>query len=160
MENPNRTAANSLHPMNTNSCGTEERPCSQQRPRKGKRVGPKRPFMSGHVWETREYLKLKGRTRDLALFDLRIDSKLRACDLLDIQVSDVSSGSTIFQPATIVQKKTEMPVHSKYPTQLGHLFRRGLKTQSCHRMIFLAKPEREIEASVDEPIPENRQAFR
>ena len=110
MENPNRTTGTSLHPMSTNFCGTEERLCSQQRPRKGKRVGPKRPFMSGHVWETRQYLKLKGRTRDLALFNLGIDSKLRACDLLDIQVSDVSSGSAVFQQATIVQKKTEVPV--------------------------------------------------
>ena len=110
MKNQNKTTGNSSHPMTTNSCGTEERPCSRQSPRKGKRVGPKRPFMSGHVWETRQYLKLKGRTRDLALFNLGIDSKLRACDLLDIQVSDVSSGSTIFQQATIVQKKTEVPV--------------------------------------------------
>ena len=55
-------------------------------------------------------MKLKERTRDLALFNLGIDSKLRACDLLDMQVSDVSSGSTIFQQSTIVQKKTEVPV--------------------------------------------------
>ena len=110
MENQNNTTGNSSHPMTTSSCGTEERPCSRKSPRKGKRIGPKRPFMSGHVWETRQYLKLKERTRDLALFNLGIDSKLRACDLLDMQVSDVSSGSTVFQQATIVQKKTEMPV--------------------------------------------------
>ena len=89
---------------------TSERPCNRRSPRKGKRVGPERPFTSGHVWEARQYLKLKGRTRDLALFNLGIDSKLRACDLLDIQVSDVSSGDAVFQQATIVQKKTEVPV--------------------------------------------------
>jgi integrase len=110
MENQNNTTGNSAHPVTTSSCGTEDRPCSPQTPRKGKRIGPKRPFMSGHVWETRQYLKLKERIRDLALFNLGIDSKLRACDLLDIQVSDVSSGSTVFQQATIVQKKTEVPV--------------------------------------------------
>ena len=75
-------------------------------PRTGKLVGPKRPFKSGDIWEIRQYLKLKRRTRDLALFNLGIDSKLRACDLLDIRVSDVGSGETIFQQATIVQKKT------------------------------------------------------
>jgi len=110
MQNPDETAGNATQPKTTSSCSDEELSCSQHNPRKGKRVGPKRPFTSGHVWETRQYLKLKGRTRDLALFNLGIDSKLRACDLLDIHVSDVSSGTTVFQQATIVQKKTEVPV--------------------------------------------------
>lgn len=78
--------------------------------RKGKLVGPKRPFKSGDIWEIRQYLKLKRRTRDLALFNLGIDSKLRACDLLDLRVSDVGSTETIFQQATVVQKKTEAAV--------------------------------------------------
>ncbi len=59
--------------------------------RKGKLVGPKRPFKSGDVWEIRQFLKLKKRTRDLALFDLGIDAKLRACDLLDLRVSNVAT---------------------------------------------------------------------
>ena len=110
MESQNRTTVNNSQPMAADSSAAGKRPSSRQSPRKGKRVGPKRPFTSGHVWETRQYLKLKGRTRDLALFNLGIDSKLRACDLLDIQVSDVNSGSSVFQQATIVQKKTEVPV--------------------------------------------------
>ena len=79
-------------------------------PRKGKIVGPKRPFKAGDIWEIRQYLKIKGRTRDLALFNLGIDSKLRACDLLDMKVSDVGSGDKVFQQATIVQKKTNAVV--------------------------------------------------
>ena len=79
-------------------------------PRKGKLVGPKRPFKAGDVWEIRQFLKLKHRTRDLALFNLGIDSKLRACDLLDLRVSDIGTGQAIFQQATIVQKKTEASV--------------------------------------------------
>lgn len=110
MENQNGTPRNISQSMATSPCAAERRDGRRQNPRKGKRVGPKRPFSSGHVWETRQYLKLMGRTRDLALFNLGIDSKLRACDLLDICVSDVSSGSTVFQQATIVQKKTEVPV--------------------------------------------------
>ena len=78
--------------------------------RKGKLVGPKRPFKSGDIWEIRQYLKLKQRTRDLALFNLGIDSKLRACDLLELRVSDIGSGEAVFQQATIVQKKTDAAV--------------------------------------------------
>lgn len=110
MENQNGTPRNISRSKSTSPCAAEERFGRRQNPRKEKRVGPKRPFSSGHVWETRQYLKLMRRTRDLALFNLGIDSKLRACDLLDIRVSDVGSGSTVFQQATIVQKKTEAPV--------------------------------------------------
>lgn len=110
MDRQNSAPGNTSRSMFTGPCTAEERLGHQRNPRKGKKVGPKRPFSSGHVWETRQYLKLMSRTRDLALFNLGIDSKLRACDLLDIRVSDVSSGSTVFQQATIVQKKTETPV--------------------------------------------------
>ena len=79
-------------------------------PRKGKLVGPKRPFKSGNVWEIRQYLKIKQRTRDLALFNLGIDSKLRGCDLLDLRVADVGSGRVVFHQATVFQKKTEAAV--------------------------------------------------
>lgn len=79
-------------------------------PRKGRFVGPKRPFKSGDIWEIRQYLKLKRRTRDLALFNLGIDSKLRACDLLNLRVRDIGSSEAVFQQATIVQKKTEAAV--------------------------------------------------
>jgi integrase len=79
-------------------------------PRKGRLVGPKRPFGSGDVWEIRQYLKIMGRTRDLALFNLGIDSKLRACDLLGLRVSDIGTGSTLFEHATVVQQKTDVAV--------------------------------------------------
>lgn len=88
--------------------GTQVTKCRNAR--KGKLVGPKRPFKSGDVWEIRQFLKLKKRTRDLALFDLGIDAKLRACDLLDLRVSDVATGGRVFEQATIVQRKTEVPV--------------------------------------------------
>jgi integrase len=78
--------------------------------RKGKLFGPKRPFRAGDVWKVRQFLKLKHRTRDLALFNLGIDSKLRACDLLGLRVSDIGTGQTIFQQATIVQKKTKASI--------------------------------------------------
>lgn len=110
MRNQNGRTEDVSYPMTASLSAGAEDPNRRRIARKGKRVGPKRPFTSGHVWETRQYLKLSGRIRDLALFNLGIDSKLRACDLLSILVSDVSSGATVFQQATVVQKKTEVPV--------------------------------------------------
>jgi hypothetical protein len=57
---------------------------------KGKLVGQKAPFKLKEIWAIRIRLQLSGRTRDLALFDLAIDSKLRACDLFKLRVRDVS----------------------------------------------------------------------
>lgn len=93
------------------SMSNDSENASQRRnPRRGKLVGPKRPFKSGDIWEIRQFLKIKRRTRDLALFNLGIDSKLRACDLLELRVADIGSAENTFQQATIVQKKTEAAV--------------------------------------------------
>jgi len=53
---------------------------------KGKFTGPKPPLRPGHVWLIRAKLQLERRTRDLALFNLAIDSKLRGCDLVALRV--------------------------------------------------------------------------
>ncbi len=90
--------------------GTENPSKSRSGERKGKLVGPKRPFSRGYIWRIRQFLTQARRTRDLALFDLGIDSKLRACDLLDMRVSDISNANQIFDQATIVQRKTDGPV--------------------------------------------------
>jgi hypothetical protein len=57
---------------------------------KGKLIGPKPPLHPKHVWAIRTRLQLAGRTRDLALFNLAIDSKLRACDLVGVNVENVA----------------------------------------------------------------------
>ena len=57
---------------------------------KGKLTGPKPPLRPGHVWSIRARLQLERRTRDLALFNLAIDSKLRGCDLVALRVDDVA----------------------------------------------------------------------
>ena len=57
---------------------------------KGKLTGPKPPLRPGHVWLIRAKLQLERRTRDLALFNLAIDSKLRGCDLVALRVDDVA----------------------------------------------------------------------
>lgn len=83
---------------------------STPNPRKGKLIGPKRPFTAGEIWQIRQQLKMDGRTRDTALLNLGVDSKLRACDLLELMVSDVWAGDRAFDQATIVQQKTKVAV--------------------------------------------------
>ena len=77
---------------------------------KGKLVGQKKPFSIQEIWSIRMRLQTIGNRRDLALFNLAIDRKLRACDLLVLRVSDVSSGDEVLSRATIRQRKTKRPV--------------------------------------------------
>ena len=77
---------------------------------KGKLVGQKLPLKLQEIWEIRTRLQMESRHRDLALFNLAIDSKLRACDLLRLRVSDVASGGRVSSRAMVLQKKTQRPV--------------------------------------------------
>ena len=77
---------------------------------KGKLVGQKLPLKLQEIWAIRIRLQIDNRHRDLALFNLAIDSKLRACDLLKLRVSDVSTGGRVGSRAMIMQQKTQRPV--------------------------------------------------
>ena len=77
---------------------------------KGRLVGQKPPLKPQQIWAIRIRLQLQGKVRDLALFNLALDSKLRACDLVALRVSDVSTGDGIASRAQIVQRKTGRPV--------------------------------------------------
>ena len=77
---------------------------------KGKLIGQKLPLSRQEIWSIRLYLQNIGNRRDLALFNLGIDSKLRACDLLSLRVADVVSGKDVQSRAIIRQKKTKRPV--------------------------------------------------
>src|SRR6202041_494274 len=70
----------------------------------------KAPFKLKEIWAIRVRLQIYARTRELALFDLGIDSKLRACDLVKLQVRDIAHGDRIAARAIVVQKKTSRPV--------------------------------------------------
>ena len=74
--------------MNDNDPGPR-RTRSREPWNKGKLIGPKPPLRPSHVWSIRTKLQLEGRTRDLALFNLAIDSKLRGCDVVAVRVDDV-----------------------------------------------------------------------
>jgi hypothetical protein len=77
---------------------------------KGKLVGQKIPLKLKEIWAIRVRLQVFGRRRELALFNLGIDSKLRACDLLKLKVRDVCHGGRIAVRAIVVQQKTSRPV--------------------------------------------------
>lgn len=77
---------------------------------KGKLVGQKAPLRVKDIWAIRVRLQMQERIRDLALFDLGIDSKLRACDLVRLRVSDVCHGDRLSSRAMVLQQKTQRPV--------------------------------------------------
>jgi integrase len=77
---------------------------------KGKLTGPKPPLRPDHVWLIRAKLQLERRTRDLALFNLAIDSKLRGCDLVALRVDDVAPKGYAIDRANVRQRKTGRPV--------------------------------------------------
>jgi integrase len=77
---------------------------------KGKRIGQKPPLRPKHVWSVRTKLHMQGRVRDLAMFNLAIDSKLRGCDVVALRVEDVAPSGYAIDRATVRQKKTGQPV--------------------------------------------------
>ncbi len=84
---------------------------------KSKLIGQKSPLKLREIWAIRNRLQIEHRNRDLALFNLAIDSKLRACDLLKIRVSDVSNGGQVSTRAVILQQKTQRPVQFEITAQ-------------------------------------------
>jgi integrase len=90
----------------------ENEDCNRRRVpwNKGKLIGAKPPLRPKHVWSIRTRLLVEGRTRDLAMFNLAIDSKLRGCDVVALKVEDVAPNGYAIDRATIRQKKTGRPV--------------------------------------------------
>ena len=84
---------------------------------KGRLIGQKRPLRPREVWAIRVRLQLEQRRRDLALFNLAIDSKLRGCDLVRLRISDVCVGDRVQDRATVIQQKTGTPVQFEITEQ-------------------------------------------
>ena len=87
--------------MDATTVGRTRRPWN-----KGKLIGQKAPLKVKDNWAIRVRLQIEGRTRDLALFDLGIDSKLRACDLVKLRIRDVCRGDHVASRAMVMQQKT------------------------------------------------------
>jgi integrase len=77
---------------------------------KGKLIGQKPPLKLHEIWSIRIRLELAEKIRDLALFNLAIDSKLRSCDLVKLRVSDIAHGRHVLKRAMVMQQKTGRPV--------------------------------------------------
>ncbi len=77
---------------------------------KGKLIGQKSPLKLKEIWAIRIHLQVGKRIRDLALFNLAIDSKLRGCDLVNLRVRDVTHGNQMLTRAMVMQRKTQRPV--------------------------------------------------
>jgi|APFre7841882630_1041343.scaffolds.fasta_scaffold01237_5 integrase len=84
---------------------------------KGKLLGQKPPLKLKEIWAIRIRLQLDHRTRELALFNLAIDSKLRGCDLVGLRIHDVVQGRGVVPRAMVMQKKTQRPVQFEITEQ-------------------------------------------
>ncbi len=84
---------------------------------KGKLLGQKPPLKLKEVWEIRIRLQLSNNLRELALFNLAIDSKLRGCDLVKLKVRDVAHGDQALKRAMVMQQKTHQPVQFEITEQ-------------------------------------------
>jgi integrase len=84
---------------------------------KGKLVGQRAPLRIRDVWAIRTRLQLHERVRELALFNLGIDSKLRGCDLVSLRVRDVRHGDAVAARALVLQHKTGRPVQFELTAQ-------------------------------------------
>jgi integrase len=84
---------------------------------KGKLIGQKPPFKLREIWAIRIRLQIKKEIRELAMFNLAIDSKLRSCDLVKLKVRDVYHGKGISPRAMILQQKTQQSVQFEITEQ-------------------------------------------
>ena len=92
-------------PLRSRGCAKVREPWN-----KGRLVGQKAPFKLKEISALRVRLQLAKRMRELALFDLALDSKLRACDLVKLRVRDIANGEQISSRAIVMQQKTHQPV--------------------------------------------------
>ncbi|WP_046867220.1 tyrosine-type recombinase/integrase [Microvirga massiliensis] len=98
-----------------------------------KLIGPKPPLKTREIWSIRVRLQVAQRVRDLALFNLALDSKLRACDLVALRVGDVALNGRVRSRATIMQRKTGQPVQFEIAEQTREAVGRWLEKKDLHK---------------------------
>ena len=104
---------------------------------KGKIVGQKAPFKLKDIWALRVRLQMEARVRELALFNLGIDSKLRGCDLVALRVRDVCHGDQVAMRAIVMQHKTQRPVQFEITQATGDALRAWIKQAALKPEDFL-----------------------
>jgi len=112
---------------------------------KGKLTGQKAPLKLKDIWAIRVRLQLNNNKRDLALFNLAIDSKLRACDLVKLKVRDICTGDHVSSRATILQQKTHRPVQFEITEPTRAAVEEWMRFETLHLEDYLF-PSRIIES--------------
>ncbi len=110
---------------------------------KGKLTGAKPPLRPKHVWSIRTKLQMADRKRDLALFNLAIDSKLRGCDVVALKVEDIAPHGYAVDRATVRQKKTGRPVQFELTEQTRQALDDYLSVANRKRGDFLFAAQRQ-----------------
>jgi len=104
---------------------------------KGKIIGQKPPLQARQVWAIRTRLQLAKKVRDLAMSNLAIDSKLRACDAVALKVEDVAPNGYAVERATIRQMKTSRPVTFEITGQTRQAIDDNLRSKDKSRADYL-----------------------
>ena len=115
------------------------RPKSRTPWNKGKIIGQKAPLKLKDIWAIRIRLQMDNRLRDLALFNLAIDSKLRGCDLVKLRLSDIAHGGQIARRAIVLQQKTQRPVQFELTDQTRESVSRWVEYARLHASDYLFK---------------------
>ena len=123
--------------MNDNDVNLSGKPPRRPPWNRGKLIGPKPPLKPSHVWSIRTKLQIEGKIRDLALFNLAIDSKLRGCDVVAIRVDDVAPNGYPVDRATVRQKKTGRPVRFEITEQTRQALSEHLRASGRQSAEFL-----------------------
>ena len=105
----------------------------------GKLTGQKPAFKMKEVWSIRARLEISKNVRDLALFNMAIDSKLRGCDLVRLLVSDIAARGEIKSRGTVIQKKTQRPVLFEITKQTRRTTASLIQTSNLHERDYLFK---------------------
>ena len=111
---------------------------------KGRIIGQKRPLLPRHVWSIRVRLEMTDNPRDLARFNMAVDSKIRGCDLVALRVRDVFAVGRVKERASMIQSKRGKPVrfHITEITRLSlERWIRDERRRVCRRLQLLSKVE-------------------
>jgi len=145
-------ASRTLENQVSNRCEESENPTpvvSKRTPwNKGKLTGAKPPLRPKHVWSIRTKLQMADRKRDLALFNLAIDSKLRGCDVVALKVEDIAPHGYAIERATVRQKKTGRPVRFEITEQTRQAVDDYLRVANRKRGEFLFAAQRQPERAL------------
>jgi integrase len=104
---------------------------------KGKLVGQKLPLKLEEIWSIRARLEIDNNLRELTMFNLALDSKLRACDFVKLKVRDIAHGATVQSRALLIQQKTKRPVQFEIITKTKKTLVAWIKEQSLKSDYYL-----------------------